>query len=236
VLLQDIDDFLASTPPAEWRRRATDSIPLGDMPLRTVKTILQQVVVVYKEGVYDKLELIERPENSFVYQYLFRLLNNTRTSGAPNTRDEGTRDDGGPSGHARANSVPERRQASSEPQRPASIASPRAPPQTSLSPKASTRNGHAPSSVVASPSGRNLSLDIELNQTLKEIFDKIGNPMESKKVRSLPWMSDETTHVCVCFLAGYCRTLSVPKGTSPGRRSHQHGGYSRCRMTCRQPI
>jgi cytoskeleton-associated protein 5 len=177
VLLQDIDDFLAFTPPAEWRRRATDNIPLGDMPLRTVKTILQQVVAVYQESVYDKLEFIERPENSFVYQYLFRLLNNSTRIGGSIVRGPDS-----PAGHGVARSAPERPQATPEPQHPPSIASPRATQLASSSPTTKPK-GHAPSSIVTSPSGRNLSVDIELNQQLKEIFDKIGNPMESKKVR-----------------------------------------------------
>lgn len=80
-LLLDIDRFLQAIPPAEWRRRATDEIPLGDMPLRTVKTILQQVVSTFGDNVYEHLSLIDRPESSFVYQYLYRLLNNARTQG-----------------------------------------------------------------------------------------------------------------------------------------------------------
>jgi cytoskeleton-associated protein 5 len=72
-LLRDIDDFLIATPPAEWRRRHTDNIPLTDMPLRTVKTILQQIVSVYGENVFDELHEVEEAENSFVYQYLVRL-------------------------------------------------------------------------------------------------------------------------------------------------------------------
>ncbi|KAH8917187.1 ARM repeat-containing protein, partial [Atractiella rhizophila] len=78
VLLLDIDQFLQVIPPAEWRRRSTDNVPLADMPLRTVKTILQQVVSVMGDAVYDELSLIDSPENSFVYQYLFRLLNNSK--------------------------------------------------------------------------------------------------------------------------------------------------------------
>jgi cytoskeleton-associated protein 5 len=82
-LLFDIDQFLQTIPPAEWRRRAADAIPLGDMPLRTVKTVLQQVVAHFGEAVYEELTLIDRPENSFVYQYLFRLLNNARSVNVP---------------------------------------------------------------------------------------------------------------------------------------------------------
>lgn len=43
-LLQTIERFLQQLPPIEWRRRANAQIPLGDMPLRTVKVIIQHIV------------------------------------------------------------------------------------------------------------------------------------------------------------------------------------------------
>lgn len=44
VLLRVIEDFLRALPPTEWRRRAQSGVPLGDMPLRTVKVMLQHIV------------------------------------------------------------------------------------------------------------------------------------------------------------------------------------------------
>lgn len=44
ILLRIIEEFLQYMPPAEWRRRAQGNIPMGDMPLRTVKVILQHIV------------------------------------------------------------------------------------------------------------------------------------------------------------------------------------------------
>ena len=48
------------------------------MPLRTVKTILQQVVSVYGESVLDELDDMRTPEGSFVGAYLRRLVTNSK--------------------------------------------------------------------------------------------------------------------------------------------------------------
>lgn len=43
-LFPSIEHFLQSIPPNEWRARATNKVPSGDMPLRTIKVIIQHVV------------------------------------------------------------------------------------------------------------------------------------------------------------------------------------------------
>ena len=43
-LFPSIEHFLQSVPPNEWRARATNKVPCGDMPLRTIKVIIQHVV------------------------------------------------------------------------------------------------------------------------------------------------------------------------------------------------
>lgn len=43
-LFPAIEHFLQSVPPNEWRARATNKVPCGDMPLRTIKVIIQHVV------------------------------------------------------------------------------------------------------------------------------------------------------------------------------------------------
>jgi cytoskeleton-associated protein 5 len=43
-LFPAIEHFLQSIPPNEWRARATNKVPCGDMPLRTIKVIIQHVV------------------------------------------------------------------------------------------------------------------------------------------------------------------------------------------------
>lgn len=46
-LFPAIEHFLQSVPPNEWRARATNKVPCGDMPLRTIKVIIQHVVGEY---------------------------------------------------------------------------------------------------------------------------------------------------------------------------------------------
>lgn len=43
-LFPAIEVFLQSIPPNEWRARASNKVPGGDMPLRTIKVIIQHVV------------------------------------------------------------------------------------------------------------------------------------------------------------------------------------------------
>jgi len=150
-LLRDINVFLQTIPPAEWRRRLADQIPLADMPLRTVKTILQQVVAVYGEGVFDQLDEIDSAENSFVYQYLYRLVSNASGSGTVE-----------PSLPKRKSAVSMRTTSSQSgaPSEAAAVSSPTL--SSATSPRAST------------------DPEIEMNHRLKVIFDKIGDPSESR--------------------------------------------------------
>lgn len=43
-LFPAIEQFLQSIPPNEWRQRAQNRVPVGDMPLRTTKVIIQHIV------------------------------------------------------------------------------------------------------------------------------------------------------------------------------------------------
>jgi cytoskeleton-associated protein 5 len=43
-LLRVLEDFVQQISPSEFRRRATEGVAMGDMPLRTVKTVLQKMV------------------------------------------------------------------------------------------------------------------------------------------------------------------------------------------------
>lgn len=161
-LLRDINDFLDKIPPAQWRRRSSDSVPLADMPLRTVKTILQQVVSVYGERVFDELDEVQGAEESYVYQYLLRLSSTSATSstGMARVSSEDSR-----------TSQPLKRQASG-----ASVSSinrqeaPASAPGSAVIGR-SASNGSTSSTgpslpAASSPRGG----DIEMNQALKQIF------------------------------------------------------------------
>ena len=39
-----LEAFLQTIPPNEWRARAASKVPCGDMPLRTIKVVIQHVV------------------------------------------------------------------------------------------------------------------------------------------------------------------------------------------------
>jgi cytoskeleton-associated protein 5 len=91
-LFPAIEQFLQSIPPNDWRARATNKIPSGDMPLRTVKVIIQHVVgklrsnlnrrqadscsAEFREDVYDHLsQAFDDPSATIVYPYVYRILN-----------------------------------------------------------------------------------------------------------------------------------------------------------------
>lgn len=73
-LLFEINNFFIATPPSEWKRRALEKVPLGEMPLRTVKTLLLELVNGLGDDVFNKLDLIQDPQRSCVYPYLHHML------------------------------------------------------------------------------------------------------------------------------------------------------------------
>ncbi|KAJ7449776.1 microtubule associated protein, partial [Mycena latifolia] len=80
-LFPAIEHFLQSVPPNEWRARATNKVPCGDMPLRTIKVIIQHVVAFYGDDVYDLLSAsFDDPSATIVYPYVYRILNSTSRS------------------------------------------------------------------------------------------------------------------------------------------------------------
>ncbi|CAG8817497.1 22095_t:CDS:2, partial [Racocetra persica] len=52
----------------------SEKVPLGEMPLRTVKTLLVELVTGLGESVFDHLDLIDDPQRSYVYPYLHHML------------------------------------------------------------------------------------------------------------------------------------------------------------------
>lgn len=73
-LLYDINRFFITTRPLEWKRRATENVPLGEMPLRTVKTLLLELVNGLGDNIFQHLTLIDDPQRSSVYPYLHHML------------------------------------------------------------------------------------------------------------------------------------------------------------------
>ncbi|KIJ69430.1 hypothetical protein HYDPIDRAFT_185206 [Hydnomerulius pinastri MD-312] len=86
-LLPAVEHFLQSVPPNEWRARATNKVPCGDMPLRTIKVIIQHVVAHYGDEVYDFLSAsFDDPSATIVYPYVYRILNSASKAAEPATR------------------------------------------------------------------------------------------------------------------------------------------------------
>jgi cytoskeleton-associated protein 5 len=67
---------LTATTPNEWKRRASLELPLGDMPLRTVKTILHEIAKELGSSSLDCLAGagLKDPVKSVVYQYLKQMI------------------------------------------------------------------------------------------------------------------------------------------------------------------
>lgn len=72
-LLADMNDFLVSISPPDWKRRAQEGVPLGDMPLRTVKTVLVELSSGMGDEVFNHLDLIQDPTKSAIHQYLVHM-------------------------------------------------------------------------------------------------------------------------------------------------------------------
>lgn len=98
--------FLQSVPPNEWRARATNKVPCGDMPLRTMKVIIQHIVgrfhvlgfifaylmlntAHYGDDVYELLAAsFDDPSATIVYPYVYRILNSATRAAAEEVNTE----------------------------------------------------------------------------------------------------------------------------------------------------
>lgn len=73
-LLLDINNFFVATPPTEWKQRAAEQVPFGEMPLRTAKTLILELITGLGDSVFDHLTLVDDPQRSCVYPYLHHML------------------------------------------------------------------------------------------------------------------------------------------------------------------
>ncbi|GAB5588997.1 hypothetical protein Unana1_03897 [Umbelopsis nana] len=73
-LLLDINNFFVTTPPTEWKHRAAEQVPFGEMPLRTAKTLILELITGLGDSVFDHLTLIDDPQRNCVYLYLHHML------------------------------------------------------------------------------------------------------------------------------------------------------------------
>ncbi len=86
------ENFLQAIPGKVWRERQAKGVPLGESPLRTIKSIVQQsAIALGTDEALAHLDLIANPEHSQVYEWLMRISNSRRGASADgdDVEDEG---------------------------------------------------------------------------------------------------------------------------------------------------
>ncbi|KAG8914017.1 Microtubule-associated protein, microtubule dynamics during spindle orientation [Tulasnella sp. 408] len=176
-LFPAIERFLQSIPPNEWRSRAQNRIPLGDMPLRTVKVIIQHIVAQYPEQVYDQLsEAFDDPSATIVYPYVYRILNSapSRPGGNERTRPAtGASED--PATETVRSGSPTSSRHASPPPRPSSDSSSRAGVKRERSSLGFEQNGSSNGHPGSPPFGYAEALEPDPDDRLIEIIDHISS-------------------------------------------------------------
>ncbi|KAG6832388.1 hypothetical protein H0H92_002656 [Tricholoma furcatifolium] len=137
-LFPTIEHFLQSVPPNEWRARATNKVPCGDMPLRTIKVIIQHVVAHYGDDVYDLLSAaFDDPSATIVYPYVYRILNSSSRPNAESRLLGSTEQDTRPVSQASSRPISPQETTSS-----ANSVAHRRSPSHRTSPSSSSTNGN----------------------------------------------------------------------------------------------
>ncbi|CAO3702050.1 unnamed protein product [Rhizopus stolonifer] len=73
-LLYEINLFFINTPPAEWKRRQSIKMPCDDLPLRTIKVLLSEMVFNMRESIFNHLTMIPDARRSSIYPYITHML------------------------------------------------------------------------------------------------------------------------------------------------------------------
>lgn len=81
-LLLDINNLFIATPPSEWKKRASENFPVGDMPLRTIKTILSELTSSLGDRIFENFDLINDPQRSYVYSYVSHMVQSQKKRNA----------------------------------------------------------------------------------------------------------------------------------------------------------
>lgn len=77
-----LSEFLTVCPPSEWKRRLADDVPLKDLPLKTVKTILHELAEICGDDLLNQLDKIPNKQSSHVYSIVSRLLDKSGSKSA----------------------------------------------------------------------------------------------------------------------------------------------------------
>ncbi|PWN35981.1 ARM repeat-containing protein [Meira miltonrushii] len=169
LLLQDLETFLQAIPPVIWKERAANGMPMGDVPLRTIKVIIAHIGNAFGEQALDLLEGIPDAEHSHVYTYMLRACEHQLSS-------EGGRE-------AKAAKAPEDAIFDDEAQARLSPSIPSTPSVASRRerlPERSRTDSEA-GSMTRSESQYSVATSDEGNAAeLRQIFDRISNKSESR--------------------------------------------------------
>lgn len=74
LLLRDLEHFLMHLPPMEWKTRAAQHLPHEDLPLRTVKTIVHELVIICGERIVSIVRSMPGASQAFVPSYVRVML------------------------------------------------------------------------------------------------------------------------------------------------------------------
>jgi cytoskeleton-associated protein 5 len=153
ILLQDLERFMQAIPPNEWKRRASVGLPLGEMPLRTIKVIITHIGSCFGEEALDLLEGISNAEESYVYKFLLRVCDRS-----------GTNNGLGVEGEDMATELPTEHKSPSVKQRK----------------RASVPTSPSKNAVAATRSPDKDDTEAAVNAELRSIFDRIAQKAESR--------------------------------------------------------
>jgi cytoskeleton-associated protein 5 len=200
-LFPAIEHFLQSVPPNEWRARSANRVPCGDMPLRTIKVIIQHVVgeyislffthtishshpAHYGDDVYDILSgSFDDPSATIVYPYVYRILNSSTTK-AENGGQTHHRNGSGPTESIRGSSpVPTSRAGS--PDGTASVVSALSGEVRQSSPSHRTSRSRSSINGVVSPPAEEPDPDAQLNAIIGHISSETTGAMHKEGITEL---------------------------------------------------
>ncbi|ORZ32025.1 armadillo-type protein [Catenaria anguillulae PL171] len=174
-LIRDIHVFLDTIQAADWKKRET---PLGDVPIRTIKTMLSELTSHFGERVLEHFYLVEDAEDAYVYTYTRNLLASQQKKQRGGSSGLGSGSVTG-SVHSSADDLQQSQHAGASIPRPGSGMSQRSYASSSAFPA----GGDAAISAVAASAGYDASHDqanTEALQQLQAIFSKIATKEQSK--------------------------------------------------------
>ncbi|TPX36658.1 hypothetical protein SmJEL517_g01345 [Synchytrium microbalum] len=184
-LLRDVNDFLTSTPPNEWKKRAAEKAQSADMPLRTVKTILHELVANLGSSIYEHFDLIQDAKASYAFSYVSKMVDTKPAD--PSLAKSATTE----------LRTPETRPAPSSILQPSSV---RSFIPSSL-PHPSHNNHNVPVVEPVANNGSGMSLEEELAAIFHRISEKEKSKEAIKELHAFQLAHPESNHLVEAQLA-----------------------------------